>query len=311
MNVSIVIATYNRCSDLEECLASIFKLRNGPREVIVVDSGSTDGTKELQEHFPIRYVSIGERNREHARNVGISLASGGVVVFLDDDVVVHEDWLSCLTEPYVNDGVGGVGGRVVPYGRSEKFYVKTNRAEVGKVFKSGLVIGNFDVPLSVAIEVDSLIGCNVSFRRDALVEVGGFDENYLGTGYRDDTDVCMRIRRLGYKLMYQPKALVWHKFRGRQAGRDWSYWYVRNHTYFYFKNLFVQSRTSFFRFLCDMFFPPRDYVSKSGVGVEIRPFLVLNSVRGFYDGYGTWRKSGQAKNSPLKRRVGGVKRNVQ
>jgi len=309
--MSIVIATYNRRVDLEECLASIFSLKNGPHEVIVVDSGSTDGTRELQKRFPMQYVSVRERNRERARNVGISLARGDVVAFLDDDVVVHERWLQYVTEPYLDSKVGGVGGRVVPYGRSENFHVRTGRSEVGKVFKSGLVVGNFDIPLNGLANVDSFIGCNMSFRRNALVTVGGFDENYLGTGYRDDTDLCVRIKRLGCRLVYQPKALVWHKFRGGQARNDWSYWYIRNHTYFYFKNFFAQSRTSFFGFLRDMFFPPKDYVSKSGVNIKIRPRLLLNSLRGMYEGYETWRGPEQRKNNPFKRRVEGVERNVQ
>jgi GT2 family glycosyltransferase len=286
-------------------------LKERPDEVILVDSNSTDGTERLRKRFPIRYVSISERNRERARNVGISQASGDVVIFLDDDVVVHRDWLNRITEPYGDRKVGGVGGRVVPYGRLESFHVKTRWNKVGRVFESGLVIGNFDVPLSAAIEVDSLIGCNMSFRKDVLLKVGGFDGNYLGTGYRDDTDICMRVRRLGYQLMYQPKALVWHKFRGGQTRMDWSYWYVRNHTYFYFKNLFAQSKTSFFRFLYSMFFPPRDYVSKSEVKIKIQPFLAFNAVKGLYDGYETWRKSGQGKNSSFERRVGDVKRHVQ
>lgn len=291
----MVIATYNRHDDLKECLQSIFSLEVKPYEVIVVDSNSADDTKKLRESFPIKFSSISERNRQRARNLGISMASGEILAFLDDDVLVSKGWLNQIVKPYVTKSVGGVGGRVIPCGASDKFYVKTSKGDTGKVFSSGLVLGNFDLPLRSSIEVDSLIGCNMSFRQDALLKVGGFDENYTGTGYRDDTDLCIQIRRCGYKLIYNPDALVWHKFKGKLACGDWSYWYVRNHVYFYFKNLFARSRLEFPKFLYYMFMPPRDYVLKSGVKIKVEAKLVLNALKGLFDGYHTWQESVKAE----------------
>jgi GT2 family glycosyltransferase len=290
VGVSVVIATYNRLNDLAECLRSLFDEEVKPYEVIVVDSNSTDGTENLKDHFPIKFLSLKERNRQRARNLGISAASGDVVAFLDDDVIVHKEWLKKISEPYMNDdGVGGVGGRAIPYGASERFYVSVGRNEVGRVFRNGLVIGNFDMPLKNLVEVDSFIGCNMSFRRGLLLRAGGFDENYLGTGYRDDTDLCLRVRKFDHKLLYQSKALVWHKFRGKHVGSAWSYWYVRNQVYFYMKNMFVESKSGFPLFVYRMFFPPRDYVLKSGVKLNIEPALISKVLRGLIDGYRTWR----------------------
>jgi GT2 family glycosyltransferase len=235
-------------------------------------------------------VSIKERNRQRARNVGITLAKGDVVAFLDDDVIVSQGWLKHIIDSYAERTVGGVGGRVIPYGESENYHVQTSRSDIGKVFDSGLVVGNFDLPSENPLEVDSFIGCNMSFRRDLLSRVGGFDENYGGTGYRDDTDLCVRIGRLGCKLVYQPEAMVWHKFIGKQVGGEWLYWYLRNHTYFYFKNIFPWSRTAFFSFLYRTFFPPRDYVQKSGIRIRREPSMILKALRGLYDGYQLWRR---------------------
>jgi GT2 family glycosyltransferase len=287
--VSVVIPTYNRHEDLQKCLNSLFNLKVKPHEVIVVDSDSADGTEKLRDHFPIRFVSIHERNRQRALNLGFSIATGDVVAFLDDDVVVCEEWMKYLIEPYANDDVGGAGGRVIPYGTSSSFYVKISQKNVGKIFNNGLVVGNFDLPSQNSIEVDSLIGCNMSFRRELLQKVHGFDENYRGTGFRDDTDLCVRIRRLGRKLIYHPKALVWHKFRGKRVGSEWAYWYFRNHTYFYFKNIFIGSELGFPLALYYMLFPPRDYVLKSGIKLKIEPVLILNMCKGLIDGYKTWR----------------------
>lgn len=288
--VSVVIATYNRFKDLTDCLRSLFDEEIKPYEVIVVDSNSTDGTENLKNLFPIKFLSIKERNRQRARNLGISTASGEVVAFLDDDVIVHREWLKKIAEPYVNeDSVGGVGGRVIEYGASERFYISTSRNDVGRVFRDGLVIGNFDTPLKDLVDVDSFIGCNMSFRRKLLLRAGGFDENYLGTGYRDDTDLCLRIRKFNHKLLYQSKALVWHKFKGKLVGSAWSYWYVRNQVYFYLKNIFIESKSGFPLFVYRMFFPPRDYVLKSGVKLNVEPALILNVFRGLVDGYRAWR----------------------
>jgi GT2 family glycosyltransferase len=288
--VSVVIATYSRYTDLQECLQSVFDLRVPPYEVIVVDSDSQDGTEKLRHSFPIKFMSIRDRNSARARNLGISIADGEVVAFLDDDVVVDKDWVNQITRPYVNDRVGGVGGRVIPYGTHAKSYVETGKNDVGRVFSNGLVIGNFDLPSKYLIKVDSFIGCNMSFRRKLLVKAGGFDENYAGTSYRDDTDLCIRIHRLGYALVYDSKALVWHKYRGKRVSGDWSYWYVRNHVYFYLKNLFAEDRLKFPMFLYSMLMPPRDYVLKSGTKIKVEPKLVLNVFKGLYDGYKIWRR---------------------
>lgn len=286
----MVIATYNRCEDLRECLHSIFDLQVRPYEVIVVDSNSMDSTAELKDCFPIKFVSVSERNRQYARNLGIAISSGDAVAFLDDDVVVCKEWLDEITKAYVNENIGGVGGRVIPYGASLS-HVKTRRNDIGRVFSNGLVLGNFDFPADSLVEVDSFIGCNMSFKRTSLLKIGGFDENYKGTGYRDDTDLCIRVSRLGYKLMFNSKALVWHKFKGKQVSAKWSYWYVRNHVYFYFKNLFALYKLGFPLFLYYMFMPPRDYVLKSGVKIRIEPMLMLNVFNGLADGYRMWRES--------------------
>jgi hypothetical protein len=263
--------------------------------VIIVDSDSQDGTEKLEHLFPIRYISIKERNRQQALNLGISIADGEIVAFLDDDVVVDKEWLINITEPYVDAAVGGVGGRVIPYGRKQRSYIQTRQNTVGRVYSNGLVIGNFDLPSDHPIEVDSLIGCNMSFRRDLLMKAGGFDANYKGTSYRDDTDLSIRIRKFGCVLIYCPDALVWHKYRGKLFGADWSYWYVRNNVYFYLKNLFAQDRLKIPIFMCSMFMPPRDYFLKSGVKIKIEPLLMAKAFTGLRDGYTTWRKLTQLK----------------
>jgi len=287
--LSVVIVTYNRCKDLQECLDSLFNVVNKPYEVIVVDSCSTDGTEKVKDYYPIKFISIQEKNRQKARNVGVSVTYGDVVVFLDDDVVVDRNWSKHLVKPYEDSKVGGVGGRVVTYGKPKGYYIDVKNRVVGKVFNNGLVLGNFDTPLQCPTKVDSLIGCNMSFRRDLLLKAGGFDENFKGNCFRDDTDICLRVRKLGYKLMYQPKALVWHKFKGKAVTPQWVYWYTRNNTYFYFKNIFTQSRLQLAFFFYRMLLPPRDYVLKSGIRVKLKATTLALALKGSLDGINIYR----------------------
>jgi len=289
MKLSVIIITYNRYEDLKECLDSIFKMRQKPYEVIVVDSHSTDNTETVKNMYPIDFITIPQRNMQKARNVGISRAKGEIIAFLDDDVIVDKNWSKHILEPYRNKEVGGVGGRVINYGSSPTCYVKVKDPRVGLVSKDGFVLGNFDTLLEHPVEVDCFIGCNMSFRKELLLKIGGCDEKLEGNCFRDDTDLCLRIKNLGYKLIFQPKALVWHKFRGKKITNEWVYWYVRNNTYFYLKNVFPKSRIRFPIFLYKMFFPPKDYVQKSGIKIKKSPKTLLLALAGIYQGIKTYK----------------------
>jgi len=290
LKLSVIIPTYNRCNDLNECLESLFEMKRVPDEVIVVDSCSTDSTYEVARRFPVNYIRISERSMVKARNVGLKRATGDVVAYVDDDVVVSRDWSINLLEPYEDDKVGGVGGRVLPYGVHEGFYTLVRHCDVGRVLSNGMVFGNFDIPVPTPIEVDTLIGCNMSFRRGALIKIGGFDENFVGNCFRDETDVCIRLKRSGYKLVYNSKAVVWHKFRGKVFSYERFYSTIRNHAYFYFKNFQPITPWKFVAFLLGTFFPPPDYMRKSGIEIKFNPILVVLAVRGIIDAWKTFHK---------------------
>jgi len=285
MDLSVVIATYNRCSNLEGCIQSLLRMNEKPLEIIVVDSSSTDSTSKLAKIYPIRYVSIQEKSLERARNTGLSQSKGDIVAFIDDDVVVDENWSTNILISYTNSKVGGVGGRIIPYGALVSYFVRTKKSETGKIYADGLILGNFDVPLPAAIEVDHLPGCNMSFRKDLLVGVGGFDENFMGNSFREDADASLRIRRVGYKLVYQPRALVWHKFMGKVVDEKWVYWYARNSIYFYFKNIFPPVGFYFPHFLLRLFLLPREYVKKSQLRVTPSLSLILVTIKGIVEGF--------------------------
>lgn len=280
IKLSVIIVTYNRCKDLTECLNSLRSLYEPPSEIIVVDSNSTDGTRELVKNYPLKFININERSMVKARNIGFQNSKEEVVAYIDDDVVVSKDWSKYILEPYKEKCVGGVVGRVLPYYDTEKLYLPTKHTAVGKVFDNGLILGNFDVPTPQPIEVDTVIGCNMSFRRELLQRVGGFDENFRGSCFRDDTDVSLRLKRLNYKLIYNPKAVVRHKFKGKTVNNKWFYWTVYNHTYFYLKNFQPMTIQRSIAYLFATFFPPSDYVKKTGIRIKPTPLSITYAIAG-------------------------------
>jgi GT2 family glycosyltransferase len=245
IKASVVIPTLNRKKDLEECIRSIFScsLQSSLKEVIVIDNNSEDGTieflKNLAEKEPrLRFTKISERNAIKARNIGFNLASGDIIIHIDDDIVVDKEWLKCLIAPYDDNSVGGVGGRLLCIGKT----AGPNHGHiVGKIAPWGQFFTNFDS--GKLREVEFLHGSNMSFRRDLVLRVKGLDPNYK-INWRDDTDLCVRIRKLGYRLLFQPAAVVWHKSAGsstRFSSGKRLYGYFWNREYFYYKNIFTFS----------------------------------------------------------------------
>jgi GT2 family glycosyltransferase/SAM-dependent methyltransferase len=286
MKVSVIIPTKNRRRYLEDCLKSLVQGNTRPDEIIIVDNYSSDGTEKVVQLYPVKLL----RNKgslTRSRNLGLRASIGDIIVYLDDDVIVDKNWLKHLLSAYSSSKVGGVGGRILPFGKDKTHFMPACGDVVGKVRNDGVVIANFDVPLKKPIEVDCFQGCNMSFRREALFDVGGFDETYQGI-FRHDSDICVAVKKLGYKLIYEPKAAVWHREAGKERpiyrSNYWVYWYTRNSTYFYFKNVFPENKRTLPLFFLRLFFPPRDYVSKSGVKVRLTLSILFTAIRGTVGG---------------------------
>jgi len=212
-SVSVVINTYNRAESLRLTLDSLSQLEYPHFEVIVVNGPSDDGTEAVLGDFAGR-IKIGRcdhANLSESRNIGVALAAGDVVAFIDDDAYPDPAWLDRLVEGYDSDEVAAVGGPVWDH--------------TGAALQARYTFGNFLGDARVGIdevnpteflnspwsaEFVNTLGTNSSFRRDRLVEIGGFDEEF--EYYLDENSVCCRLVDRGWVVRAIDDGFVYHKF---------------------------------------------------------------------------------------------------
>ena len=216
--VTVVINTLNRSERLERTLIALRQLTYPTFEVVVVNGPSTDGTAEMLEQFVdrARVVTCVEANLGLSRNTGVQHAAGDIVVFIDDDAIPPADWIEFLVVPFADENVGAVGGPVFDVPRARIDW------EICTCSRLGVPNTRSPAPIGCYRGVGSdpfayLAGCNMSFRRSVLRELGGFDSN-LSYGY-DDVDICRRLNDAGYRIEYVESAIVRHD-RAANAMRD-------------------------------------------------------------------------------------------
>lgn len=192
--VSVVVPTYNAEATIGPLLDSLLNLRYPDYEVIVVNDGSKDHTKEIVERYPVRLINQVNRGASAARDAGLRAASGEVVAYVDSDVTVTPDWLERLVGPFTDETIAATTGKTV-FLRNEKCasWMRSMDIERRNAQRRAYTrLAN---------------GPNAAFRREILLKVGGFDPRWF---HAEDTEVSYRIWELGYRIRYVPEALVHH-----------------------------------------------------------------------------------------------------
>ncbi|HEX3117599.1 MAG TPA: glycosyltransferase family 2 protein, partial [Candidatus Acidoferrum sp.] len=177
--VSVVVNTYNRAASLHQTLQGLRRQNYSNFEVIVVNGPSTDDTIDvLRAHAAqIRVGTCTQRNLSISRNVGIVMARGDFIAFIDDDAVPDEDWLVDAIAAFDSDEVAGVGGFVFDHTGYELQYSYTVCDRMGNAYYN-LTVPMPDFCYPGCHRFPALLGTNSIFRRSALLEIGGFDEHY-------------------------------------------------------------------------------------------------------------------------------------
>jgi glycosyltransferase involved in cell wall biosynthesis len=233
LSASIVIVTINRAASLDRTLTSLNQIRYDNFEAIVVNGPSTDDTAEViaRHAHKLRAYETDQTNISVSRNIGLAHARGDVVIFIDDDAAPEPDWLEALLRPYADPEVATVGGFIRDaFGFDyQARYTVCDRFGDARQFAAA---GDFTLEGESFL---SLTGANFSARRETLLAIGGFDEEYIW--FLDETDVNLRMHDRGLKFAVAPDAEIHHKYeagltRTRSAAPRTMYPQLRSKAYF-------------------------------------------------------------------------------
>ncbi|MBA3555788.1 MAG: glycosyltransferase family 2 protein, partial [Gemmatimonadales bacterium] len=223
-SVTVAVCTRDRPDDLARCLDALVRLDLPAVELLVVDNAPTNdrGERVVRGRHPrVRYVREPEPGLDHARNRAIVEATGEILAFTDDDVVVDPAWARALAEAFAGDPeVVAVTGLVVPWELETDAQVLFERY---RSFARGFVPGRVKMDPSTGSMGWRYgntgrfgTGANMAFRREVFGRVGPFDPA-LGPGTisrgGDDLEMLFRLLKAGGALRYEPRAVVRHRHR--------------------------------------------------------------------------------------------------
>jgi glycosyltransferase involved in cell wall biosynthesis len=260
--VSIILPTYNRAYCIERAVDSVSAQTFSNWELIICDDASTDDTESVVKSYceqdsRIRY----HRNPRNQglpknRNTGMFLSKGELIYFIEDDVVIEPDCLEILVNTLTElkakgISVGGIGprtfepkkqGRLLLLERHVGNQKRKRMDSPSSINKwTGLMYQNFALDCDDVAETMLLPSWSL-FTRDALSEIGGYEEKaYNRFNYsHEETDFFVRLRKKGYKLYFQPRAVAHHQHEARGGTRTspikYYYYYLGAHIIFLLRN---------------------------------------------------------------------------
>jgi cellulose synthase/poly-beta-1,6-N-acetylglucosamine synthase-like glycosyltransferase len=192
--VSIIVAAYNAQATIADCVESLLNLDYPEKEIIIVNDGSTDETEEIVKGYSVELISQAKRGASAARNNGLRRAKNEIVAYTDSDCEVSKGWLRNIVKHFKDPEIGAVTGRTVfaTNGRCTSYVRSLDIEERNNRRRRYTSLAN---------------GPNSAFRRDLLLKIGGFDPKWY---HAEDTEVSYKIWKEGYKIAYEPSAVVDH-----------------------------------------------------------------------------------------------------
>ncbi|MDH3204494.1 MAG: glycosyltransferase family 2 protein [Nitrosopumilus sp.] len=252
--VSIIIVNWNAKKFLEDCINSLQLQTFTDFEIILVDNASIDDSVSfVKTNFPQVKIIENQANLGFAEgnNVGIANSTGKIIALFNPDAIADKNWLKILISA-INDEskIAAVTGKMYylgnDYGKNTVFCTWSKLDPISAVptnFHNG----------ELTSRVDYLSGAAMVIRRDVLNKIGFMDKDYFL--YFEETDLCARMIRAGYDLMYIPDAMVWHAVSPLSTSENKIYFMERNRIRFVLKNFdFAYIVPFFFVFFSEMFY---------------------------------------------------------
>jgi glycosyltransferase involved in cell wall biosynthesis len=226
MRLSIIVATMNRPYAIANLLSSVAKQTFIPQEFILVDQSTGDATKEVCDEYAARIAAKGQMfiylrqdipSLVRARNRGLSAATGDIICFVDDDVILYDDYFEKIAFYFLDPQVGGVSGNVVVTNEPKGFKWELRKFLMGFFLLSNydgrMTISTFGYPIyereiTRTMRVELFGGYSMNFRRDLAMRHKS-DEWFSGYSFREDVDLSYRISREA-KLILVPDARFIH-----------------------------------------------------------------------------------------------------
>ena len=284
--ISVIIPTYGREEPLQETLLDVLKQDYPNFEVLVVDQ-TREHQPEIQKFLDelansgkIRLFRVSWASLPGARNYAVKRSHGEILLFLDDDVQLESTFLTAHAKNYLNrPEIGAVAGRVFDRMKLADFESGLEIQDLPpEAMNPGVAWYHINLVHTVKPQqVLSARGCNMSFRREIFEQHGvWFDERFQGSAVREESDFCLRIRKTGLIIWYDPAAHLIHL--GEETGgchdistRSLKYQitFYHNHFLMGFKNLTVRQALQFFLRLFDCHVLGRPPCHKSGSPIKV------------------------------------------
>jgi len=214
---SLIICGYNEEENLDLCIKSCLSQRYPKKdyEIIYIDNNSKDKSVKVARKYLIKVFCEKKQGLSEARNLGIKKARGEILVFLDADLKLDKYYLKNHEKTFQDNDVGAGGGKVLPLKETwVSNYLGVSLFEKYPRYKKFRNVLTYP-------------GCNLTIRRAVLNEIGYFREGLKTaagiTRNAEDKEICERIREAGYKIRYNPQAVVYHEnaYRLKKLVKIW------------------------------------------------------------------------------------------
>ncbi len=283
--VSVLIITRNRSFILGDCLKALhLQIDSTKHEVVVVDSSEADDTGKLIKNFPwVKYhrISLPLGTRPQSYSYGAKMCQGEIIALLDDDAIVLSDWLKNLEACFQDLKVGVAGGRVLPKEGVQLPETKGDEV-IGAMTLTGRIISNLYIDSGRRLEIDVVRGCNMAVRKSLLEQMDYFDARFRGQNCRVEDDICLWVKRMGYKVIFEPKAVVRHLAEERpdiprsEFNMRSEFYVWRNTVWLYTKHFGFNLKILF---LVSFFTPFRECIRRVVGGSFKRPRITQDGIR--------------------------------